>query len=83
MYALIGDGNAALEHARRCREITEAEGFADFDRGYAFEALARAFAVSGDTTAANQWHTRATEAGALIADDEDRAIFETDLGSGF
>src|SRR2546430_4478406 len=82
VYALIGDGNAALEHARRCWEITEAEGYADFDRAYACEALARAFAVSGDTAAANEWRTRAAEAGALITDDEDRAIFETDLASG-
>ena len=81
VYALIGDGPAAVRHARRCWDITEAEGFEDFDGAYGREALARAYAVIGDTKAAADWRDRATKAGALIADDEDREIFESDLAS--
>jgi uncharacterized protein YndB with AHSA1/START domain len=81
VYAVIGDAPAALRHAQRCLAITEAEGYEDFDRAYAFEAMARAHAVSGDTDLASHWRERATEAGSLIADDEDRKIFEGDLES--
>jgi hypothetical protein len=81
VYAVVGDAPAALRHAQRCLAITEAEGFEDFDRAYAFEAMARAYAVGGEVEPAREWHERATEAGALIGDDEDRKIFESDLAS--
>ena len=70
-----------MRHAQRCLKITETEGYEDFDRAYAFEAMARAHAVNGDVDLANEWREKATEAGALIADAEDRTIFETDLAS--
>lgn len=82
VYAVIGDAPAALRHARRCWEITEAEGYEDFDRAYACEALARAYKVSGDAAAAHEWRERATKAGALITDAEDGEIFESDLAAG-
>ncbi len=81
VYAVLGNGPAALRHARRCHEVTEAEGYDGFDRAYAFEALARAYAVSGDNAAAYEWRDRATAAGKLIAGDEDRKIFEADLAA--
>ena len=79
VYAVIGDAPAALRHAQRCWEITEAEGYEDFDRAYVCEAMARAHAVNGDADVAVGWRDRAAKAGALIADDEDRKIFESDL----
>jgi hypothetical protein len=81
VYAVIGDGPAALRHAQQCWGITEAEGYDDFDRAYGCEAMARAHAVNGDSEAAREWRDRAVAAGALIADDEDRKIFESDLSS--
>jgi uncharacterized protein YndB with AHSA1/START domain len=81
VYAVLGDGPAALRHALRCWEITEAEGFADFDLAYGCEGLARAYGVAGDSAAAADWRERAAKAGALIADAEDRAIFESDLAT--
>jgi hypothetical protein len=79
VYAVLGDGPAALRHAQRCWEITEAEAYGDFDHAYACEAFARAYAVAGETAAALEWRTRAAEAGARITDPEDRAIFEADM----
>jgi hypothetical protein len=83
VYAVTGDGPAALRHAQRCWAITETEGYEDFDRAYACEALARAYSVNGDSVAAQEWRARATAAGALIADDEDRKIFDSDLALPF
>ena len=42
--------------------------------------MARAHAVSGDTDLASHWRER-RRTGLLIADDEDRKIFEGDLES--
>ncbi len=81
VYALTGDGTAAVRHAQRCWAITETEHLEGFDYAYACEALARAHRVNGDTDAAGEWHARAAEAGSRIADAEDRSIFEADLGS--
>jgi hypothetical protein len=81
VYARTGDRAAALQHAQRCWDITAAEGFADFDGAYAYEAFARAYVVMGDAAAAAEWRERAATAGAQIADDEDRKIFEADLAT--
>jgi hypothetical protein len=49
---------------------------------YAAEAMARALACAGDLDQAATWHSRATAAGATVADDEDRQIFTDDLATG-
>jgi hypothetical protein len=82
VYATTGDATAAIRHARRCWEITAAEGYGDFDYAYACEALARAYRTAGDTDAAREWQQRATDSGQQIVNAEDRKIFESDLASG-
>ena len=83
VYAVLGRPEPALHHARRCLDLAGAEpGVADFDHTYAAEAMARALACAGDLEPAAGWHSRATAAGATIADDEDRKIFTEDLATG-
>ena len=83
VYAVLGRAEPALHHARRCVELAGAEpGAADFDHAYAAEAMARALAGAGDLGQAAGWRSRATAAGATIADDEDRKIFTEDLATG-
>ena len=83
VYAVLGRPEPALHHARRCLEEAGAEpGVADFDHAYAAEAMARALACAGDLGQAAGWHSRATAAGATIADDEDRKLFTEDLATG-
>ncbi|HET9560403.1 MAG TPA: SRPBCC domain-containing protein [Actinomycetota bacterium] len=83
VYAVLGRPEPALHHARRCLELADgAPGVADFDHAYAAEAMARALACAGDLDQAATWHSRATAAGATIADDEDRQIFTDDLATG-
>jgi uncharacterized protein YndB with AHSA1/START domain len=83
VYAVLGRPEPALHHARRCLELAGTEaGVADFDHAYAAEAMARALACAGDLDRAAAWHSRATAAGATIADDEDRKIFTEDLATG-
>jgi uncharacterized protein YndB with AHSA1/START domain len=83
VYAVLGRPEPALHHARRCLELAGTEaGVADFDHAYAAEAMARALACAGDLDRAAAWHSRATAAGATIADEEDRKIFTEDLATG-
>jgi uncharacterized protein YndB with AHSA1/START domain len=83
VYAVLGRPEPALVHARRCLALAGVEpGVADFDHAYAAEAMARSLACAGDLDQAAAWHSRATAAGAAIADDEDRKIFDDDLAPG-
>jgi hypothetical protein len=47
----------------------------------AYEALARANAVTGDPTAAADWKARATAALDAIAHPDDREVLEGDLAT--
>jgi uncharacterized protein YndB with AHSA1/START domain len=82
VYAVLGRPEPALHHARRCLELADGPGVADFDAAYAAEAMARALACAGDLDQAAGWHSRATAAGATVTNDEDRKIFTEDLATG-
>jgi hypothetical protein len=81
VYCALGWGEQAMVFARRCMLVTEQEGLDGFDRAYAFEALARASAATGDTQKAVAYHDQAKALGELIEDAEDREIFESDLAA--
>jgi len=81
VYAVLGRGEPALWHARRCVEILEAAGIDDWDIAAACEAMARASAVSGDLPVARAWAARGREACAAIAEDDDREPIEADLAT--
>ena len=81
VYAVLGRGEPALWHARRCLAINEASGSADWDIASAYEAMARASAVDGDPVAAADWKARASAALDGIADQDDRDVIEGDLAT--
>ena len=81
VYAMLGRGEPATHHGRRCLEICQAEDLGDFDLAFAYEALARAHALAGDSEAAAKYLTQAAQAGTNIADQEDRTHFEGELAS--
>lgn len=81
VYAILGRGEPALWHARRCLAINEAAGNADWDIASAYEALARASAVAGDIDVAAEWKAKAIAALDGIADQDDRDIIEGDLAT--
>jgi hypothetical protein len=80
VYSLLGRGEPAVWHARRCLEHCESAGIGDWDLAYAYEALARAHALTGDAEAA-EWKAKARSAGDAIADPEDREHFDEDYES--
>jgi hypothetical protein len=80
VYTVLGRGEPAAWHARRCLDHCERNHIGDWDLAYAFEALARAHALAGDAEA-SEWKAKAREAGDAIADAEDREHFEEDYST--
>lgn len=83
VYSVIGRGEPALWHARRCLDLVDAggDGFEDWDRGTAYEALARAHAVAGDRAEAESYKALAAAELPRIAEDDDREVLAKDLAS--
>jgi DNA-binding transcriptional MerR regulator len=81
VYAVLGRGEPALFHARRCVAIADAGGLEQWAVASAYEAMARASRVAGDRAAFEQWRARAEEAVAAIEEAEDREVVEGDLAT--
>jgi hypothetical protein len=81
VYAVVGRAEPALFHARRCLEICEESDIGGFDLGFAYEALARASAVTGDRGEAERYTAQAREHAAGITDDADRQVLLDDLAT--
>jgi hypothetical protein len=79
VYTLVGRASEARSHAERCLELCEQNGLADWDLGFAYEALARAARLAGDDAAASAFveHARSV----AVADAEDRELLEQDLAT--
>ena len=81
VYAVLGRAEPALWHARRCVEINEDGGHADWDIASAYEAMARAYLTAGDLGEMAVWKAKATDALDGIADTDDRELIEGDLAT--
>lgn len=79
VYALLRRPEPSLYHAQRSLEICEARKVGDFPLAYAYEALARAFALAGKLRLREACLKLAKAAGAKIAEQEDRELFFRDL----
>jgi hypothetical protein len=82
VYAILNRAEPALYHAKKCRKLTKDNNFLDFDVAYAYEAMARAYALSGGSFEYKKYIQRAKEAGEKIKNKEDRELFFKDLESG-
>jgi hypothetical protein len=79
VYTVLGRGEPALWHARRCLELCERDGLADWDLAFAHEAMARAHSVLGDS---EQTRRHLDVARAVPIDEaEDRELLEKDLAT--
>jgi len=81
VYAVLGRGEPALWHARRCHTYALGPSAAEWDLAAAYEALARASAVAGDHDAAADWKTKAVAALDAIADADEREVIENDIAT--
>ena len=79
VYAVLGEARRAAAHAQTGLEIAEGAALGPFYLGYAFESLARAAAVAGDTVGRDAWLERARAAAGQVADAEERTLLLADL----
>ncbi len=77
--AVLGRGEAAVYHAKRCLEHCTQNGIGDWDLASAYEALARAHRVTGSDAEYRRNLELGREALAQIADAEDRKHIAEDL----
>jgi len=63
-------------------EITEKQGLKDFDLAFAFEAMARAYSISGNEAEKANYLEKAKRVGEQIKDSEDKEIFFQELDRG-
>lgn len=81
VYAVLKRPQAALHHAKRCLEICEANGIGDFDLAFAYEALARAYAVAGEAARSHEFVSLAEKAAEVIEDEGNRKYTLSELTS--
>ncbi|HLX35598.1 MAG TPA: helix-turn-helix domain-containing protein [Candidatus Limnocylindrales bacterium] len=85
VYSVLGRGEPAVWHAKRCLALVEAAEQAgeaeDWDRAGAYEALARSHAVAGDRAEAEAWRDRAKTAIAKVENELDRGHIEDDIAT--
>lgn len=79
VYAVLGRSEPSLYHAKRVLDICERHGIGDFDIAFAYEALARAYAVGGDGEQARAMTEKALAAVDGITDHDDRRLVLADL----
>ncbi len=79
VHSVLGRGEVALHHGKRCAASCAAAGLVDFDLAYAHESTARALACLGrlDEAAAEVAAAKAVP----IADLEDLAIVENEIAT--
>ena len=84
VYTELNLVDAALRHAARCLELNSefATLMEDFDFAYAYEGMARAYALAGKHDEALQFIQLAARQGQTIENDEDRSIFMGDFNTG-
>ncbi len=84
VYAVLGEGVQALKHAQICHELLQnnADEMNASDFAFAYEAIARAYAVNGEKTEALRFIEKAQKAGETIQEQADREAFFADLNGG-
>jgi hypothetical protein len=84
VYTELGLVEPALRHAVRCLELTHEHKdlVKDFDWAYAYEGIARANALAGNSDDATKYRRLAEQHGNLIESEEDKKIFISDFLGG-
>ncbi|WP_409271764.1 hypothetical protein V1499_19350 [Neobacillus sp. SCS-31] len=73
VYSLIGRAEPALYHANKSFDLCLNNDLGAFDLGFAYEALARAYAVQGDKQKRDENILMAKQAAQKVQEDGDKA----------
>lgn len=81
VYSVLGRPEPAIFHARRALEIAHLNGLGRFYVAYAYEALARAFAIARKPHDRDKYIRLAQRTSEGIRDVDDRRMLEEDLAT--
>ncbi len=81
VYAVLNRPEPARYHAERALDICQANGIGDFPFAYAYEALARAAALAGQTEECARYIELGRAAGEGIKEADDKEFFFNDLAT--
>ncbi len=79
VYAVLGDGERAIHYGKNYLEICKKEGIKDWDLAYAYEAIARGYAVAGDEKNKVKYLELAKQVTETITDKETKDMLLADL----
>jgi hypothetical protein len=79
VYSVLNRPEPALYHAKRCLEICKENNIGDFDIAFAYEAMARAYAIAGKKTDCEKYIRLAKGAGEQIKKKGDKDYFFGEL----
>ncbi|WP_432361391.1 hypothetical protein [Sporosarcina sp. UB5] len=79
VYAVVGQGENALNYAKRCICVSEEAGLAPFYSGYGYEAAARACLVLGQNDESERFKDLAYECAEKMTDVESKKLLLNDL----
>jgi DNA-binding transcriptional MerR regulator len=79
VYAVLGRSEPCLHHARRVLDLCQENAVGDWDLAFAYEALARGHAITGDFEQARAYTKQALAAAEDIAEEDDRELLLGDL----
>ena len=81
VHAHFGFGKEALYYAKRCYDLTMKHGFTDFDLGYGYECMARAYMVLGKNKLKEKFLKLSVVAADQIKKKTDKEWYMKDLAS--
>ena len=81
VYSVLGRSEPTLYHAKLCLETCKENDIGDFDIAFAYETMARAYAVAGDEENYEKYRGMAERAGEEIEDKGNRDYFIGELNS--
>jgi hypothetical protein len=79
VYAVLGMGAMAIKYAETSLAHCQQNDIVDFDLAFAYEALTRGSAITGDSAGGIKYKKLAIEAGDKIKDEANREYFFSEL----
>lgn len=79
IYAMLGQADSARKYGEMCLAKSQGEDVPPFYLGYAYEALARAESVAGDSEKAKEYLSEARKAADQVTDEDSKKMLLDDL----
>lgn len=79
VYSVLGLPQPAIRHGQISLDLCLANGIGDFDLAFAYEALARAYALAGDAAQSHSYLKQAEQASEKIEDEGNREYVSGEL----